>query len=1047
MTYQGQQADVQSIGPGHILPEPELREQHPSAHVPPKSIASVSRPGKIRRVDRTQHSRWTAEEEGALRAGLAKHGFGKWQAIICDPDPSIGPLLLKRTNVDLKDKWRNIRPKEKSAGDGKRRRPSGPPLNGSQSLRSSAVKDDSRLIVQGSSVAHSPCGLASQAKGVAQERNNGWGRGGAINPASAHTADNPPSNVVQAKRRRAPPKEEGDNGRAAPSQNDATHDAQEQQVHQFRMLQNHEQELQMLQQSRTLQQQQQNQQQHPQQALLSRAGLQVPDQQASWAGNLRQDQGCLPVLQHQQAREQPPLLLGSHGPHDEKLALRPSSLHEPQRSLHLPHHAHTQQQQVRGQDHQQQQQQQQLGFQQQYCDLQQHPYGVVRVNPQVASAFAAGHELAMLQQQQARGQQPENPPPFQQQCHQDQRDGSAAAAVSLQGGGILPGGPMMLHPTPVAPVAPFAQGHAPSFPSFSVASMQPPFSRCNSSMTGPPAGAGAGNGLGVSGYPTHIGSLLALSASADAWAAFGLPFGGGFGKLPAVAGPAPGTAAAVSALAAYASAYGLDPSTLGLASTSQVTSRDGTPPYTGSTHTQHEANALTSIQPEGPREHRAPLPAALSEGLQAAALSARGTTGAGHGSGNGSIPVLPYTSAAATAAEELSGRHTRNDWGVAGLGHRPGQNGPSAHSKAIAMAGCPPVMPSAEGDGSGLQFGLPPLRSSSYGRNSDGGDRSYYSAALSAQGGGQISTTSMSAATAVSGLLPAGNGGAEPDVGQMAGKGSGPPKLIGSAVRHIRSDGSLGTLSGEDIAAIVQRAKAKEAADTQVSLQGGSRHSGFSYAKSIQSGWPNCESQHVAAVGSVGDFQPFRANPLLSSGSGGSFGNALVNNVRSHRSQRHRGSASGNDASDNRNQAANGTDAAENRAESANATKNDGLPKSLSRAGFLLPKLQQTETSSQATDTDELGRSVAPRTRQFNLSNEKGLHYTMPAVCSSAPTEQNDAGSLEKVITTSQSQQLMQSTSTFDDRRERQDDSTIAAAPIAHSNMLIASGKSDEQAL
>lgn len=33
---------------------------------------NISRPGKVRRLDRTQHARWTAQEEGALRAGLAK---------------------------------------------------------------------------------------------------------------------------------------------------------------------------------------------------------------------------------------------------------------------------------------------------------------------------------------------------------------------------------------------------------------------------------------------------------------------------------------------------------------------------------------------------------------------------------------------------------------------------------------------------------------------------------------------------------------------------------------------------------------------------------------------------------------------------------------------------------------------------------------------------------------------------------------------------------------------------------------------------------------
>jgi hypothetical protein len=33
---------------------------------------------------------------------LCRHGFGKWQAIISDPDPNVGPMLAARTNVDLK---------------------------------------------------------------------------------------------------------------------------------------------------------------------------------------------------------------------------------------------------------------------------------------------------------------------------------------------------------------------------------------------------------------------------------------------------------------------------------------------------------------------------------------------------------------------------------------------------------------------------------------------------------------------------------------------------------------------------------------------------------------------------------------------------------------------------------------------------------------------------------------------------------------------------------------------------------------------------------
>ncbi|XP_010906107.2 single myb histone 5 isoform X1 [Elaeis guineensis] len=50
--------------------------------------------------------KWTAEEEAALKAGVVKHGAGKWRTILKDPEFS-GVLCL-RSNVDLKDKWRNI---------------------------------------------------------------------------------------------------------------------------------------------------------------------------------------------------------------------------------------------------------------------------------------------------------------------------------------------------------------------------------------------------------------------------------------------------------------------------------------------------------------------------------------------------------------------------------------------------------------------------------------------------------------------------------------------------------------------------------------------------------------------------------------------------------------------------------------------------------------------------------------------------------------------------------------------------------------------------
>ncbi|PHT38615.1 hypothetical protein CQW23_22188 [Capsicum baccatum] len=50
--------------------------------------------------------KWTSEEEDALKAGVAKHGTGRWKNILRDPD--FASLLSNRSNIDLKDKWRNM---------------------------------------------------------------------------------------------------------------------------------------------------------------------------------------------------------------------------------------------------------------------------------------------------------------------------------------------------------------------------------------------------------------------------------------------------------------------------------------------------------------------------------------------------------------------------------------------------------------------------------------------------------------------------------------------------------------------------------------------------------------------------------------------------------------------------------------------------------------------------------------------------------------------------------------------------------------------------
>ncbi|KAI3992144.1 hypothetical protein MKX01_015035 [Papaver californicum] len=47
--------------------------------------------------------KWTAAEEAALKAGILKHGTGKWRQILKDPE--FNGILILRSNVDLKDHY------------------------------------------------------------------------------------------------------------------------------------------------------------------------------------------------------------------------------------------------------------------------------------------------------------------------------------------------------------------------------------------------------------------------------------------------------------------------------------------------------------------------------------------------------------------------------------------------------------------------------------------------------------------------------------------------------------------------------------------------------------------------------------------------------------------------------------------------------------------------------------------------------------------------------------------------------------------------------
>ncbi|GLJ05401.1 hypothetical protein SUGI_0017620 [Cryptomeria japonica] len=62
--------------------------------------------------------KWTSEEESALRKGVEKYGAGRWRTI--QKDPEFGQCLAARSNVDLKDKWRNM--SVSASGQGSRER-------------------------------------------------------------------------------------------------------------------------------------------------------------------------------------------------------------------------------------------------------------------------------------------------------------------------------------------------------------------------------------------------------------------------------------------------------------------------------------------------------------------------------------------------------------------------------------------------------------------------------------------------------------------------------------------------------------------------------------------------------------------------------------------------------------------------------------------------------------------------------------------------------------------------------------------------------------
>lgn len=92
--------------------------------------------------------KWTAEEEAALKAGVIKHGAGKWRTILTDPEFS--SILHLRSNVDLKDKWRNINvtaiwgSRQKAKLALKRNQPA--PKQDNNPLAVTAVQNDEEIV-------------------------------------------------------------------------------------------------------------------------------------------------------------------------------------------------------------------------------------------------------------------------------------------------------------------------------------------------------------------------------------------------------------------------------------------------------------------------------------------------------------------------------------------------------------------------------------------------------------------------------------------------------------------------------------------------------------------------------------------------------------------------------------------------------------------------------------------------------------------------------------------------------------------------------------
>ncbi|CAA6667530.1 unnamed protein product [Spirodela intermedia] len=99
-TYEWDEDSAESLSEKSAYSPKRIRL--PSPRIQRVSPLKVQKGTKF--VRRRKIKRWTPEEENALREAVQKYGTGRWKFILqCYPE-----IFEDRTEVDLKDKWRNM---------------------------------------------------------------------------------------------------------------------------------------------------------------------------------------------------------------------------------------------------------------------------------------------------------------------------------------------------------------------------------------------------------------------------------------------------------------------------------------------------------------------------------------------------------------------------------------------------------------------------------------------------------------------------------------------------------------------------------------------------------------------------------------------------------------------------------------------------------------------------------------------------------------------------------------------------------------------------